>query len=56
MKTLAAENPNRETGLPAPSPVGFENVPAELEPIELKLQGNIPEWVEGVMYRTGKLW
>lgn len=54
MKTPAAENPNRAAGLPAPSPIGFGNVPAQVKPIKLKLQGKIPAWVDGVMYRTGK--
>lgn len=54
MKTPAALNPNRHAGKPAPSPVGFENVPAVEKPIELPIQGKIPSWVNGVLYRSGK--
>lgn len=51
MITLAEDNPT--PGHPAPSPVGFDNVPAAESPIELKVQGQIPSWVQGVMYRSG---
>ncbi|CAO3591814.1 unnamed protein product [Absidia cylindrospora] len=51
MITLAEDNPT--PGKPAPSPVGFDNVPAMETPIDLKVQGQIPSWVQGVMYRSG---
>ncbi|KAL0081393.1 carotene dioxygenase [Phycomyces blakesleeanus] len=53
MLTPAAENPLREQGLPAPSPTGYNNVPAFNKPVELTIEGTIPEWVNGVMYRAG---
>lgn len=51
MKTPAELNPN--IGEPAPSPFGFANVPAFEKPIEIKIQGIIPSWVNGVLYRSG---
>ncbi|KAG2221753.1 hypothetical protein INT45_003393 [Circinella minor] len=51
MRTPAALNPNK--GEPAPSPVGFDNVPACEEPIVVTIKGKIPSWVNGVLYRTG---
>jgi torulene dioxygenase len=52
MITLAEDN--RTPGQPAPSPVGFNNVPAHEIPIDLKVEGSIPSWVQGVLYRSGK--
>ncbi|KAI8336728.1 putative carotene oxygenase [Chlamydoabsidia padenii] len=51
MITLAQDNPT--PGQPAPSPVGFSNVPVNETPIDLEIQGTIPSWVQGVMYRSG---
>ena len=51
MRTPAALNPNK--GEPAPSPVGFDNVPAFEEPIVVNIKGKIPSWVNGVLYRSG---
>ncbi|KAI9316192.1 putative carotene oxygenase [Dichotomocladium elegans] len=51
MKTPAAHNPT--PGEPAPSPFGFTNVPAVEEPVEIPIQGTIPSWVNGVLYRSG---
>lgn len=52
MITPAEANPNVNEA--APSPVGFKNVPSVESPVELKLDGQIPSWVNGVMYRSGK--
>lgn len=52
MITIAEDNPT--PGQPAPSPVGFDNVPSHETPIDLKVQGSIPSWVQGVLYRSGK--
>lgn len=54
MLTPAESNPNRDINEAALSPVGFKNVPATESPIDLKLEGHIPSWVHGVMYRSGK--
>lgn len=51
MKTPAELNPNINE--PAPSPFGFANVPAFEKSIEIKIQGIIPSWVNGVLYRSG---
>ncbi|KAI8089316.1 putative carotene-dioxygenase [Halteromyces radiatus] len=51
MITYAENNPT--PGQPAPSPVGFENVPVIETPIDLKVEGSIPSWVQGTMYRSG---
>ncbi|KAI8989304.1 putative carotene oxygenase [Pilobolus umbonatus] len=53
MITPAHQNINLHKNEPAPSPVGFKNVPAQEKPLELKVDGVIPEWVNGVMYRPG---
>ncbi|KAG1463901.1 hypothetical protein G6F46_002693 [Rhizopus delemar] len=53
MITLAENNPNREKNEAAPSPVGFKNIPAFEKPIELEIDGKIPSWINGVMYRSG---
>lgn len=52
MFTLAEANPNVNEA--APSPVGFKNVPSVESPVTLKLEGQIPSWIHGVMYRSGK--
>lgn len=54
MITLAQDNPNREKNEAAPSPVGFKNVPSFEIPVQLEIQGEIPNWVNGSMYRSGK--
>ena len=54
MITPAALNPNRKVDEAAPSPVGFKNVPATDKPVKLKVEGHIPHWVNGAMYRSGK--
>lgn len=51
MITPAESNPNVNEA--APSPVGFKNVPSVESPVTLKLDGQIPSWVNGVMYRSG---
>ncbi|KAI8647630.1 putative carotene oxygenase [Parasitella parasitica] len=51
MITLAVSNPNAKEA--APSPVGFKNVPAVESPVTLQLEGQIPSWVHGIMYRSG---
>ncbi|KAI7865372.1 carotene dioxygenase [Spinellus fusiger] len=53
MITPATENPLHETGFPAPSPIGYQNVPAFETQVELSLEGHLPEWVQGVLYRAG---
>ncbi|KAI8333229.1 putative carotene oxygenase [Blakeslea trispora] len=53
MLTPACENPNAKVGEAAPSPVGFKNIPATESPKTIMLDGYIPEWIEGVMYRSG---
>lgn len=55
MITPADSNPNGKLNEAAPSPVGFKNIPAVESPVEFKLEGQIPSWVNGVMYRTGNL-
>ena len=55
MITPACQNPNAKVGEAAPSPVGFKNVPATESPKTIALEGYIPEWIEGVMYRSGML-
>lgn len=32
---------------------GLQNTPEQLEPIQLKVQGSIPTWLSGSLYRTG---
>ncbi|RIB27212.1 carotenoid oxygenase [Gigaspora rosea] len=32
---------------------GFQNCSETCDPVTLKVQGNIPKWLEGVLYRTG---
>jgi torulene dioxygenase len=54
MITPAEQNTNLHLQEPADSPVGFKNVPSFEKPIELSIEGQIPEWVNGVMYRSGK--
>lgn len=54
MITPASDNPNAKVNEAAPSPVGFKNVPATESPVEFHLEGKIPSWVHGVMYRSGK--
>ncbi|KAI8142733.1 carotene dioxygenase [Fennellomyces sp. T-0311] len=51
MRTPAALNPNK--GEPAPSPVGFDNAPAYEQPITVRIEGQVPSWVNGVLYRSG---
>lgn len=53
MITPAEKNPNIKANEPAPSPVGFKNVPSVESPVNLELVGAIPSWVNGTMYRTG---
>jgi torulene dioxygenase len=36
-----------------PNDVGFSDIPETKTPIELALSGTIPEYVRGVLYRTG---
>jgi len=36
-----------------PNEAGFLGLKEERGPVELKVQGNIPEWVEGSLFRTG---
>ncbi len=36
------------------SPFGDKNLPACTKPIDVKVDGEIPEWVHGVLYRVGK--
>jgi torulene dioxygenase len=54
MITSAEQNPNRKVNEAAPSPVGFKNIPSVESSANLKLDGVIPSWVHGVMYRSGK--
>ncbi|KAI9306813.1 putative carotene oxygenase [Cunninghamella echinulata] len=51
MITPAKENPLPNQ--PAPSPFSFDNVPSIETPIKLSIQGYIPPWVQGIMYRSG---
>jgi hypothetical protein len=37
------------------SPFGDKNLVACTTPVELKVQGKIPSWVNGILYRVGKL-
>ena len=39
---------------PEISPLGDKNLPACNSPIDVKVDGEIPEWVHGVLYRVGK--
>lgn len=55
MITPAELNFNFKVDEPAPSPVGFKNVPAVDKPITLQLDGKIPSWVNGIMFRSGKV-
>jgi hypothetical protein len=36
------------------STFGDKNLPACTTPIDVKVDGQIPEWVHGVLYRVGK--
>jgi torulene dioxygenase len=36
-----------------PNDAGFADIPETRTPIELKVTGNIPNYVRGVLYRTG---
>ena len=36
------------------SPFGDKNLHACTTPIDVKVNGRIPEWVHGVLYRVGK--
>lgn len=36
-----------------PSADGFENAPEQRVPVDLTIQGTIPPWLSGVLYRTG---
>ena len=36
------------------SQFGDKNVPACTTPIDVKIEGKIPDWVHGVLYRVGK--
>lgn len=38
------------------STLGDKYIPACTTPIDVKVDGKIPEWVHGVLYRVGKLW
>jgi hypothetical protein len=42
------------TMLTETSPFGDKNLPACTTPIDVKVDGQIPEWVHGVLYRVGK--
>jgi torulene dioxygenase len=55
MITPAELNPNLKVDEPAPSPVGFKNVPAVDKLVTLQLEGQIPSWVNGVMFRSGMI-
>ncbi|KAF7730095.1 hypothetical protein EC973_003041 [Apophysomyces ossiformis] len=53
MITPAESNPNAKVDEPAPSPVGLQNVAETAKPIQVAIQGHIPDWVHGVLYRSG---
>ena len=36
-----------------PNDAGFRDIPETRTPIELKVSGSIPDYVRGVLYRTG---
>ena len=36
-----------------PNDIGFSDIPETRTPIELKVTGTIPSYVQGVLYRTG---
>jgi torulene dioxygenase len=36
-----------------PNDIGFEDIPETRTPVEMKVTGIIPEYVRGVLYRTG---
>ncbi|CAG8611174.1 20651_t:CDS:2 [Racocetra persica] len=38
---------------PWPYAQGLQNCPETRDPVTLRVQGKIPEWLEGVLYRTG---
>ncbi len=42
------------TMLTETSPFGDKNLAACTTPIDVKVDGQIPEWVHGVLYRVGK--
>ena len=42
------------TTLTESSPFGDKNLPACTTPIVVKVNGRIPDWVHGVLYRVGK--
>jgi hypothetical protein len=44
-----------DTTLGQASPFGDKNVPESTEPVHIKVQGEIPSWVNGVLYRVGRL-
>lgn len=33
--------------------LGLQNTPEQREPVQLKVQGTIPPWLAGSLYRTG---
>jgi len=45
-----------DTALSQSSPFGDKNLAACTTPIEVKVQGQIPSWVNGILYRVGKLY
>ncbi|KAI3611425.1 carotenoid cleavage dioxygenase 1 [Moniliophthora roreri] len=36
-----------------PPAIGFQNAPEQRDPVDLTIQGTIPPWLCGVLYRTG---
>ncbi|KAI3611427.1 carotenoid cleavage dioxygenase 1 [Moniliophthora roreri] len=36
-----------------PPTIGFQNAPEQRDPVDLAIQGTIPPWLCGVLYRTG---
>jgi carotenoid cleavage dioxygenase-like enzyme len=36
-----------------PNDVGFSDIPETITPVEMKVTGAIPDYVRGVLYRTG---
>ena len=43
-----------DTTLGQTSPFGDKNIPECTEPVHIKVQGEIPSWVNGVLYRVGR--
>ena len=37
------------------SPFGDKNISACTEPVEIPIQGEVPAWLHGVLYRVGKI-